>query len=132
MAHFKYYFMLKFPQNPRINHMRGFSMTKLCDAISKRLKEYRKEHDLPQEQFAEKAGISLPLLSELERGLANPTLQTLEKIAQAMGLPVAEMLDADCCLADEGRLRATITGRLEKLDADNLKVIAALLGRLKQ
>jgi transcriptional regulator with XRE-family HTH domain len=106
-------------------------MPKLSGVISKRLKEYRKEHDLPQEQFAEKAGISLPLLSELERGIANPTLQTLEKIAHAMALSVAEMLDADCTLRDEKRLRSQITGRLEKLDADNLKVIAALLGRLK-
>ena len=106
-------------------------MAKLSDVISKRLKEYRKVHNLPQEQFAEKAGISLPLLSELERGIANPTLQTLEKIASAMALPVAEMLDVDCVLKDERRLRSQIAGRLEKLDADNLKVIAALLGRLK-
>ena len=106
-------------------------MVKLSGAISKRLKEYRKEHSLPQERFADKAGISLPLLSELERGIANPTLQTLEKIACAMSLSVAEMLDADGALRDERRLRKTINGRLEKLDADNLKVIAALLERLK-
>ena len=106
-------------------------MAKLSDVISKHLKEYRKEHDLPQERFAEKAGISLPLLSELERGIANPTLQTLEKIAQAMALSVAEMVDADYTLRDERRLRSKIAGRLEKLDADNLKMIAALLGRLK-
>ena len=123
--------MLKFAQNPRIKHIRGYFMTKLSDVISKRLKEYRKEHDLSQEQFAEKAGISLPLLSELERGIANPTLQTLEKIARAMDLPVAEMLDADCALKDERRLRSQIAGRLEKFDADNLKVISALLGRMK-
>ena len=106
-------------------------MEKLSDAISKRLKEYRKEHDLPQEQFAEKAGISLPLLSELERGIANPTLQTLEKIAHAMDLSVAEMLDVDYTLRDERRLRSKITGRLEKLDADNLKAVAAMIGCLK-
>ena len=75
--------------------------------------------------------LSLPLLSELERGIANPTLQTLEKIACAMALSVAEMLDADCVLKDEGRLRSQIAGRLEKLGADNLKMINALLGRLK-
>jgi transcriptional regulator with XRE-family HTH domain len=73
----------------------------------------------------------LPLLSELERGIANPTLQTLEKIANAMTLSVAEMLDVDCALRDERRLRSQIAGRLEKLDADNLVVISALLGRLK-
>ena len=107
-------------------------MSKLSGVISKRLKDYRKENDLSQEQFAEKAGISLPLLSELERGIANPTLQTLEKIAHAMDLAVAEMLDADCALKDEKRLRSKISGRLEKLDADNLKVVAALLGQLKK
>jgi len=106
-------------------------MSKLSDVISKRLREYRKEYALSQEQFAEKAGISLPLLSELERGIANPTLQSLEKVACAMALSVAEMLDADCTLRDESRLRSQIGGRLENLGADNLKVIAALLGRLK-
>lgn len=106
-------------------------MAKLSDVISKRLKGYRKEHDLSQEQLAENAGISLPLLSELERGIANPTLLTLEKIARAMSLSVAEMIDVDCSLRDERRLRSQIAGRLEKFDADSLKVINALLERLK-
>ena len=83
---------------------------------------------LSQEQFVEKTGISLPLVSELERGIAaNPTLQTLEKLSDAMGMSVAELLDVDATLTDAAHIREKIHSRLEGLDAEKLRVIASLL-----
>ena len=102
-------------------------MTKVSDFLSKRLKAYRKQYGLSQEQFVEKTGISLPLVSELERGIANPTLQTLEKLSDAMGMSIAELLDVDATLTDAAHIREKIHGSLEELDAEKLRVIASLL-----
>lgn len=102
-------------------------MTKVSDFLAKQLKAQRKQLRLSQEQFAEKVGISLPLISELERGRANPTLQTLGKISDALGMSVAELLDVDGALADPERIRARIDDSLNGMNAEQLKVIAALL-----
>ena len=56
-------------------------MTKPLEAFAQEMRRRRKQRNLSQEALAEKAGISMALVSELERGIANPTLQTMEKIA---------------------------------------------------
>lgn len=102
-------------------------MTKVSGFISKRLKAYRKDNELSQEQFAERTGISLPLVSELERGIANPTLQTLEKLAEAMGMSVAELLDVRATLNDPVRIRERINLKIEDLDAEQLRTVFSLI-----
>jgi transcriptional regulator with XRE-family HTH domain len=102
-------------------------MTKVSDFLAKQLKAQRKRLRLSQEQFAEKVGISLPLISELERGRANPTLQTLGKISDALGMSVAELLDVDGTLADPERIRDRIDDALKGMNAEQLKMVVALL-----
>ncbi len=50
--------------------------------------------ELPQEQLALTADISTSTLSRIERELYQPRLPTLRKIAQALDVPLAELLDA--------------------------------------
>lgn len=49
---------------------------------------YRKKKGLTIREFAESAGISTSLISQLERGQANPSLSVLELIAQALNVPL--------------------------------------------
>jgi transcriptional regulator with XRE-family HTH domain len=48
-----------------------------------------------QEELAHAAGISTSTLSRLERGLHQPSLPTLRKIAVALGVSLADLIDAD-------------------------------------
>jgi transcriptional regulator with XRE-family HTH domain len=48
-----------------------------------------------QEDLAHAAGISTSTLSRLERGLHQPSLPTLRKIAVALGVSLADLIDAD-------------------------------------
>jgi transcriptional regulator with XRE-family HTH domain len=48
----------------------------------------------PQEDLAHAAGISTSTLSRLERGLHQPSLPTLRKIAVALGVSLADLIDA--------------------------------------
>lgn len=48
------------------------------------LKEQRKKIGLTQEELAKKSGVSRPMLSKIESGNRNATLETLMRVAHAM------------------------------------------------
>ena len=50
------------------------------------LKQRRETLNVTQEQLAEISGVGLRTLKQFESGKGNPTLQTLSKLADAMGL----------------------------------------------
>lgn len=58
--------------------------------IGARLKELRKQAGYTQEVLAEKVGLDARHLSRLEVGRNFPGLDTLEKIANALHVPLAE------------------------------------------
>ena len=57
-----------------------------------RLRAHRTARGLTLAQVAEQAGLSLPYVSNLERGRGNPTLDALRALAAALKLPVTELL----------------------------------------
>lgn len=50
------------------------------------LKQRRETLNVTQEQLAEISGVGLRTLKQFESGKGNPTLQTLSKLADALGL----------------------------------------------
>ncbi len=52
----------------------------------------RNERGLTQEALAQRAGMRQPRIAEIERGDANPRLDTLTRIALALGVPVWMLL----------------------------------------
>ncbi len=58
------------------------------------LKRLRLRRGIPQEQLAADAGVDRAYVSELERRKGNATLDTLDKLAKVLGVPLAELLRA--------------------------------------
>ncbi|WP_228512876.1 helix-turn-helix domain-containing protein [Planobacterium oryzisoli] len=52
------------------------------------IKERRKILDVTQETLSEISGVSLRTLKQFESGKGNPTLQTLQKLCDALGLEI--------------------------------------------
>ena len=52
--------------------------------IGQRIKEIRKQKGLTQKQLADKLAVSYTVISQYERGIRNPKVTTLEKIAIAL------------------------------------------------
>ena len=52
------------------------------------IKERREMLQVTQETVAELSGVGLRTLKQLERGKGNPTLQTLQKLADVLGMEV--------------------------------------------
>ena len=60
--------------------------------IGKNLKELRTLNALTQEELAEKAKITATALSRIERNEAEPRPKTLRKLAEALGVSPAELI----------------------------------------
>ncbi len=67
-------------------------MRKLVGRNAARL---RRDAGLTQEQLAERSGFSQQYISDLERGLCNPTIVTLYELATALGVSQVELVRPD-------------------------------------
>ena len=59
------------------------------EGLIKTIKERREVLHVTQEAVAELSGVGLRTLKQFERGKGNPTLQTLQKIADVLGMEVS-------------------------------------------
>ncbi|AJY74400.1 helix-turn-helix domain-containing protein [Paenibacillus beijingensis] len=53
-----------------------------------RVREMRKQRDYTLQELAEKTGLSIGLLSQIERGIVDPTVGTFWKICTALNVPI--------------------------------------------
>ena len=63
------------------------------EIIACNLKKLREERGLSLGQLAESAGVSKVILSQIEKGDANPTINTIWKITGALRLPYTSLLE---------------------------------------
>jgi transcriptional regulator with XRE-family HTH domain len=65
----------------------------LRERVAARVKRLREQRGMTQERLAEKAGISRTYLARLETARHDPTLSMLEKLAKALRVPLASLLE---------------------------------------
>lgn len=65
----------------------------LAEQFGSVVRALRREAGLSQEVFGEKCGFYQTYLSRIENGQANPTLNAMEVIANALGLTVFELFE---------------------------------------
>ena len=61
--------------------------------IGANLKQLRTERNLTLGQLSGLAGISKAMLSEMEKGMGNPTINTIWKIANGLKVPYTRLLE---------------------------------------
>lgn len=59
--------------------------------IGERIKRYREEKRMTQEEVADRAGVTAVSVSRWERGTRDPTFRDVEKIAAALGVTMEEL-----------------------------------------
>lgn len=60
-------------------------------ALGKRIKQCRHEADKSQETLAFEAHVDRTYISAIERGIANPSIETLANICHVLGVTLAEL-----------------------------------------
>lgn len=68
-------------------------LQEISNAVSERIKSFRKARRFSQDELSRIAGISKGMLVELEKGSANPSIAILCKLATALGLSVADIVN---------------------------------------
>jgi transcriptional regulator with XRE-family HTH domain len=69
------------------------------DGLRDRIRTRRLELGLTLAEVAQRAGLSLPYVANLERGRGNPTVDALRKLAAALDVPASALLGDD----DDGK-----------------------------
>ena len=67
--------------------------SELTNKICLRIKFERIKRNWSQEQLAEYADLNRNTIGNLDRGIASPTVETLEKLANAFGMTVLDLID---------------------------------------
>ena len=63
--------------------------------LGQKIRYLRRREGLSQEEFAARAGISHRKLSDIECGRANPTFETMDLVAAALGVELEELLQPE-------------------------------------
>ena len=70
---------------------------------AQQIRRLRKQAGLTQADLAQKAGMARPNLTRLEAGRCRPALETLERIARALGQPVSRLVSPRATMLKEER-----------------------------
>jgi len=62
------------------------------DAFALVLQRHREAKDLSRQTLAQQAGLHQTYVGMIERGLSNPSLDTANALAEAMGVPLARLI----------------------------------------
>ncbi len=62
------------------------------EALGQAVRERRKELNLSQEALSFKAGYHVTYVSQIERGVKSPTVRTMLVMADALEIPLSELM----------------------------------------
>ena len=65
----------------------------LAAVIGRNVRAARADAGLTQGELAERSGIAVPHISRLEKGTHLPSVSTLKKVSDALGVPICAFLD---------------------------------------
>ena len=66
---------------------------KVAIKAGRKIRLLRKRQKMSQEELAEKVGLHYTTIGRIERGESNPPIQTVNKIAQVLKVPVSEIFN---------------------------------------
>ncbi|WHQ73543.1 helix-turn-helix domain-containing protein [Pantoea sp. Lij88] len=71
----------------------GADVASVNQAVSDSIKSWRKRQKLSLDELSRRAGVSKGMLVEIEKGAANPSIAILCKVAAALGVSVADIVN---------------------------------------
>jgi transcriptional regulator with XRE-family HTH domain len=69
------------------------SQVEFCSDLGAAIKRERSGLGISQDELAKRSGLHRTYVSDLERGTRNPTVGSIQKIANALQLPVGKLFE---------------------------------------
>ena len=95
--------------------------------VGERIRNLRKERGWSQEELGEKADLHHTYVGAVERGEKNASIDTLDKIADALGIEMVDLFTLTKGQMNVDKLRAYIIEEVKESSPELLKLIAALI-----
>ena len=61
--------------------------------LGQSIRKHRERLALTQEELSEKSDTHRTYLADIERGSRNPTIETIRRLALALGIPISEIFE---------------------------------------
>jgi transcriptional regulator with XRE-family HTH domain len=103
---------------------------RLADYIGMTVRRLRAERGYTLQALADESGISKSYLGDIEKGRKNPTTDVLEAVAQALDLPVRDLLYR-AALGEEGPGAEQLTLEEDAGEELELRELSKLARRLR-
>lgn len=97
--------------------------------IGARIKSIRESKKLTQEKLSEKVDINPVYLSNIERGMANPTLDLFLRLTKGLDVEMWELFDFGHEVS-QAELRKTLSSLTKELDEERLKSVVKVVRAL--
>lgn len=98
--------------------------------VGARIRYLRQQRELSQEKLALNAGINPAFLGHLERGLKSPTIDTLAKIASALGVTLSELVDIDADNYENNAVTDKINLSIKNLSPEDAARVAHIVSEI--
>lgn len=110
----------------------GFFSTSHEARLSKRLgtnlAAYRKAQNHTQKSLAESIGVDKESISRFERGVALPSLQTLEKLGGELNIPLSDLIGEEA--AQVNKMAVILSQWLNEMDEESRQYLFDLIKSL--
>ena len=110
-----------------LSSVKAMSKPKSGIALGKKIKSLRMKCGLTQDRLAESAGLSLKHLGEIERGRTNPNLLSMEKIAEALDVPIGELFDLEHEQIPLESLRRELIEKIETAEESECRLLYRMI-----
>jgi transcriptional regulator with XRE-family HTH domain len=67
--------------------------TSVQQKLGKKIQGLRKDNKFTQEKLGELTGLDRTYISDIERGVRNPSLKSLQKLSKALNVPMSELVN---------------------------------------
>lgn len=98
--------------------------------VGQRLRHLRRVRGYTQEQLAERIDISPKYLSSIERGVENPTLDLLGRLAQGLQVELYELFQVTPAAGQPDRLRQRLVELVAEIRLEELPRLVRVLEAL--
>jgi len=99
--------------------------------LGKRISTLRKQKKMSQEELAERCEKMVNTISNVERGLSNPRLETLVAIAQALDVSMADLFSENIPISDGRVVSDKLLEIVMCLKNEDERVLEVVLKQIK-
>lgn len=89
--------------------------------LGNRIREIRKEHSFTQQQLADRCGLAVKTIQDIEKGRKNTSYETLNSLIECLGIPANILFPAKISI--EGEVLQYFIRKLQSCSPENQMIL---------